>query len=214
MKSSLSEEMKHLNLCEQIKQQIDLADYVRSCGIELTRHGKNDLKGLCPFHNDTNPSMIITPSKGLYHCPVCGKGGSIIDYASDFHNTNLKITIQELSKLLPSQTANTTAKKEKIISVDQPVPRSSESEGGCSSACPAKPLRSGVVKNSLSPERSAELLEKTVSFYPKSRIKRTLYPEKTKKARIITEIVLFFLAFLRVRIIFYVHVKKRSVGNG
>ena len=100
MKSNLSEEMKHLNLCEQIKQQIDLADYVRSCGIELTKHGKNDLKGLCPFHNDTNPSMIITPSKGLYHCPVCGKGGSIIDYASDYHNTNLKITIQVYVMLL------------------------------------------------------------------------------------------------------------------
>ena len=129
------------NQTDAIKNSIDLADYVRSCGITLTKHGKNDLKGLCPFHNDTNPSMIITPSKGLYHCPACGKGGSIIDFASDYHNTNLKITINELSKLLGSQ--KTTAKKEK---------ESAEIAD----------------KNTLPPERQNELLEKTISFYEKT----------------------------------------------
>ena len=71
---------------EEIKKNIDLAEYVRSCGIELTKHGRNDLKGLCPFHNDTNPSLIITPSKGLFHCPSCGAGGSVIDFAAKIKN--------------------------------------------------------------------------------------------------------------------------------
>lgn len=52
---------------EQIKQEIDLADLVRSSGVELKSQSKN-LIGLCPFHNDKNPSLVITPDKNLWHC--------------------------------------------------------------------------------------------------------------------------------------------------
>ena len=65
---------------EDIKQHINLADYVRSCGIELKPHGKNDLVGRCSFHNDDTPSLVITPSKQLGHCLGCNKGGSVIDF--------------------------------------------------------------------------------------------------------------------------------------
>ena len=150
-----------------IKQQIDLADYVRSCGIELTKHGKNDLKGLCPFHDDKNPSMIITPSKQLFNCPVCGKGGSVIDFAMLYHKTDLKGAIKILSKLLypnevtglqsrtTSQTPKTTAKKEKKSALPE------RSDGTAKRDNLAK-------EKALQPERSAELLERVISFYEKS----------------------------------------------
>ena len=41
-----------------LKQTIDLVALIQSKGIKLEKHGK-DLKGLCPFHADKNPSMII-----------------------------------------------------------------------------------------------------------------------------------------------------------
>ena len=41
---------------ESIKQGIDLAALVRAKGIELKKNGKSYF-GLCPFHNDTNPSL-------------------------------------------------------------------------------------------------------------------------------------------------------------
>jgi len=135
-----------MNQTDLIKNSIDLADYVRSCGITLTKHGKNDLKGLCPFHDDKNPSMIITPAKGLFNCPVCNTGGSVIDFASTYHNTNLKITIKELSKLLSSQikTSACTAAKRKKESAEIADKK-------------AFPL-----------ERQNELLERVISFYEKT----------------------------------------------
>ena len=65
---------------EAIKSQIDLVALVRAKGVELKTHGDN-LIGLCPFHDDTNPSLVVTPTKNLWHCMgACQKGGSVIDW--------------------------------------------------------------------------------------------------------------------------------------
>ena len=63
----------------KLKQTIDLVALVQSKGIKLEKHGK-DLKGLCPFHKDSNPSLIITPDKNLFNCPACGTGGDVISF--------------------------------------------------------------------------------------------------------------------------------------
>jgi len=43
--------------------------------VTLKKSGVN-YKGLCPFHDDRNPSFMVSPSKNICHCFVCGKGGS------------------------------------------------------------------------------------------------------------------------------------------
>ena len=53
---------------ERIKSGTDLAALVRSRGIELAKHGNGHLAGPCPFHEDDEPSFIVTPGKGLFHC--------------------------------------------------------------------------------------------------------------------------------------------------
>lgn len=53
---------------DHVKRTVDLAEVIRSVGIALHPHGRNDLVGLCPFHDDTEPSLVVTPSKGLFHC--------------------------------------------------------------------------------------------------------------------------------------------------
>jgi DNA primase len=45
----------------RLKTEVSLQSLVETQGIKLKRHGK-DLIGLCPFHNDTSPSLVITPS--------------------------------------------------------------------------------------------------------------------------------------------------------
>ena len=44
----------------RLKQEISLQRVVESAGIALKRHGA-DLLGLCPFHDDKTPSLVITP---------------------------------------------------------------------------------------------------------------------------------------------------------
>jgi len=57
---------------------VSLERLVRGFGIELRRHGA-DLTGRCPFHDDREPSLVMTPAKNLLHCvSACQAGGSII----------------------------------------------------------------------------------------------------------------------------------------
>lgn len=66
---------------ERVKRDTDLVALVQSRGIELKKHGTKDWCGLCPFHADTEtPNFIVTPSKGLFHCMSCGKGGNPIQF--------------------------------------------------------------------------------------------------------------------------------------
>ena len=43
--------------------------------VTLRKSGVN-YKGLCPFHDDKNPSFMVSPAKNICHCFVCGKGGT------------------------------------------------------------------------------------------------------------------------------------------
>jgi len=52
------------NELERLKQDIALERLAESSGITLKRHGQ-DLIGLCPFHDDHAPSLVITPAKNL-----------------------------------------------------------------------------------------------------------------------------------------------------
>ena len=43
--------------------------------VTLRKAGVN-YKGLCPFHDDTTPSFMVSPAKNICHCFACGKGGT------------------------------------------------------------------------------------------------------------------------------------------
>ena len=65
---------------ERVKRETSIAALAQRRGIELRGHGEN-LIGLCPFHDDREPSLVITPAKNLWHClGACGEGGSVIDW--------------------------------------------------------------------------------------------------------------------------------------
>ncbi|NRB74506.1 MAG: toprim domain-containing protein, partial [Verrucomicrobiales bacterium] len=81
----------------RIKRETDLAALIRSRGIELRKHGSKDLIGLCPFHDDTEPSMIVTPSKGLFHCMSCGAAGNPIQFVEKFDGVSFRHAFELLA---------------------------------------------------------------------------------------------------------------------
>jgi DNA primase catalytic core len=65
---------------ERLKREVSVQRLAEARGIKLHRHGA-DLVGLCPFHDDRNPSLVITPAKNLWHClGACNAGGTVIDW--------------------------------------------------------------------------------------------------------------------------------------
>ena len=65
---------------ERLKREISVQRLAEGAGVVLARHGA-DLIGLCPFHDDREPSLVITPAKNLWNClGACGAGGSAIDW--------------------------------------------------------------------------------------------------------------------------------------
>lgn len=65
---------------KRVKQEVSIQSLVEAHGVKLKQHGK-DLAGLCPFHQDKEPSLVISPDKNLWHClGACQSGGSVIDW--------------------------------------------------------------------------------------------------------------------------------------
>ena len=63
---------------ERIKREVSIQRLAEARGIKLHRSGK-ELIGLCPFHDDRNPSLNIDPAKNVWSCKgACGEGGDVI----------------------------------------------------------------------------------------------------------------------------------------
>lgn len=64
--------------------------------VTLKRAGAN-FKGLCPFHDDKNPSMSVSPSKGIYKCFSCGKGGNSVQFIMEHEGLSYPLAIKFLA---------------------------------------------------------------------------------------------------------------------
>ena len=111
---------------ERLKQDVSLQRLVESHGIELKKHGQ-DYLGLCPFHDDKEPSLVITPKKNLWHClGACQNGGTVIDWVMQIegvsfrHATELLINQYQPSAVKEAQTVkhSTTKKLESPLPTD------------------------------------------------------------------------------------------------
>ncbi len=89
---------------ERLKAEVSVERLAEARGIKLERRGA-DLFGLCPFHPDKNPSLVITPSKNLWHCLGCGKCCSVIDWVEKCHGVSFRHAIELLRANHPSLAA-------------------------------------------------------------------------------------------------------------
>ena len=64
---------------ERLKADVSVERLVEASGIALAKSGKDRL-GKCPFHEDREASLAVTPEKNLFHCFGCGAAGGPIDW--------------------------------------------------------------------------------------------------------------------------------------
>lgn len=108
---------------DRIKQQTDLAALVRSRGIELRKHGNGHLAGTCPFHEDNEPSLIVTPEKGLFHCMGCGAAGNAIQFVEKFDGVSFRHAFELLADGAAAFTApsNGRIKQATVPRLENPI---------------------------------------------------------------------------------------------
>ena len=66
--------------------------------LPLVRKGK-DYLAKCPFHDDTNPSMHISPEKQIFKCFVCGTSGNAIGFVMKYEHLSFKEALKKVAEI-------------------------------------------------------------------------------------------------------------------
>lgn len=64
--------------------------------VNLRRRGVN-LIGRCPFHDEKTPSFTVSPSKGIYKCFGCGKGGTAVNFIMEHESLSYPEALRYLA---------------------------------------------------------------------------------------------------------------------
>ena len=99
-------------LREKIVNEIPISDLIERYGVHLVRKGSN-LYGVCPFHDDTNPSMSVVNDKGIYKCFSCGAGHSHFDFVMNLQNMEFVEALKDICDKFGINFDAYTNKKEK-----------------------------------------------------------------------------------------------------
>lgn len=65
--------------------------------ITLQKKGTN-YQACCPFHGEKTPSFMVSPSKGIYKCFGCGKGGNAISFVMEHDNLSYVDALKYIAK--------------------------------------------------------------------------------------------------------------------
>ena len=89
--------MDIIELANKVIEQANIVDVV-SHYLPVIKTGIN-FKAVCPFHDDTNPSLTISPSKKIFKCFVCGTGGNAITFVQKYENISFKESIKRVAEI-------------------------------------------------------------------------------------------------------------------
>ena len=86
----------HQRTIDSVKERVDIVDVVGE-HVVLKKKGK-EFVGICPFHDDSKPSMSVIPGKQFYYCFSCGAGGNAIKFLMEFQRQSFSDVVLELAK--------------------------------------------------------------------------------------------------------------------
>lgn len=82
-----------------ILQSLDYRAFYKSLIPSLKENGKAETVGLCPFHDDHNPSLSVNLSNGLYNCFACGAKGDVFTFYEKLKGVDFKTALQEIARM-------------------------------------------------------------------------------------------------------------------
>ena len=112
---------------ERLKREVSVERLAEARGVKLKRHGA-DLIGLCPFHDDHEPSLVISPKKNLWNClGACRAGGSPIDWVMRAEGISFRHAVELLREgHLPLAASSRPVKISTVPKLPAPVSRDAD----------------------------------------------------------------------------------------
>ncbi len=86
------------SIVEDILKRADIVDVISSY-INVIKKGRSYV-AVCPFHDDKNPSMMISKEKQIFKCFVCGTGGNAITFIQKYENISFENAVKKLAELI------------------------------------------------------------------------------------------------------------------
>lgn len=80
---------------DQVRKNTDLVELVGRV-VKLKKSG-HEYTGLCPFHDEKNPSFTVSPQKNFYHCFGCAAHGNAISFLTDYHGMLFVEAVESLA---------------------------------------------------------------------------------------------------------------------
>ena len=93
-----------------IQRKANIVDIIRDY-VPVTQRGKNYF-GICPFHDDHNPSMSVSPEKGVYKCFVCGNAGNVFNFVMEYEKVSFYEAVKIVADKIGVSIDISTSKKE------------------------------------------------------------------------------------------------------
>jgi DNA primase len=84
------------SLIDQVRQSNDIVEVVQSY-LPL-KHAGTNWRGVCPFHQDTRPSLYVSQPKQMYKCFACGKGGNVFTFVQDYERISFIEAVKKLAQ--------------------------------------------------------------------------------------------------------------------
>ena len=97
-------------IIRKIRENTDIVEFIGKY-IPLVKKGKNYF-GLCPFHNDNNPSLSVSREKQIYKCFVCGEAGNVFNFLMKFEDISFPDAVKIIGNEIGISVFLDTPKKE------------------------------------------------------------------------------------------------------
>jgi DNA primase len=83
---------------ELVRSRTNLVELVGETVSLSPRHGGNDYVGLCPFHDDHNPSFHVYPDRQSWRCWVCNEGGDCFSFLMRLEGADFRAVLEQLAQ--------------------------------------------------------------------------------------------------------------------